>query len=144
MPSPTAQRRSSGTGFPSVGLEGALLRPDQGDAAEAEAVEEETTLLLRDVSAETSSKYRKHPQRKSVLVLMCILIIVVDIGGVIGVPALTQIFENDVCRQHYGLYHNGTATGDLADYDCKINPVLKEVSTLNGIKDAVEMVPGLH
>jgi hypothetical protein len=73
-------------------------------------------------------------------------ILLIDLGGFLGAPAQTQIFENIICRHHYAQARHmpQQAVKDLDEAACKIDPVQTELAFVNGWKDTFDVLPGIY
>lgn len=81
-----------------------------------------------------------------VLIVGFAFILLIDLGGFLGAPAQTQIFENIICRHHYAQARHmpQQAVKDLDEAACKIDPVQTELAFINGWKDTFDVLPGIY
>ena len=68
---------------------------------------------------------------------MCALIVVIDAGGSIELPAMASILRYDVCARHNASANEGSSM------NCDDPVVTKEVAMLNNIKDTLDVLPSL-
>lgn len=74
----------------------------------------------------------KKSQRWRILLVGSFLVLIVDFGFFLAIPAQTRIFEDILCRQYYG------STDNLAEADCKVVPVQSELARIAGWKEAFD------
>lgn len=78
----------------------------------------------------------KQSQRR-ILHIGSFLVLLVDFGFFLAIPAQTKIFEDVLCLQYYG------STVKPSEADCKVAPVQSEFARITGWKDTFDALPSI-
>jgi MFS family permease len=81
-----------------------------------------------------------------VLALVCILLLLIDISGFLGLAPQTQIFEDIICQNYYDSIDkqpNQSYPPISGDERCKIEPIQSELAMILGYKDTLDQLPGI-
>ncbi|ATZ56072.1 hypothetical protein BCIN_12g06060 [Botrytis cinerea B05.10] len=102
--------------------------------------EDENEPLLPENSRYPTQNTTK-PYTKLV-VLLYLLILIVDFGGLLQLAPMTQIFETIICHKFYARY---PANQDIEEinYSCKIQEVQSELVLLKGVQSCLSILPNL-
>ena len=102
--------------------------------------EDENEPLLPENSRYPTQNTTK-PYTKLV-VLLYLLILIVDFGGLLQLAPMTQIFETIICHKFYARY---PANQDIEEinYSCKIQEVQSELVLLKGVQSCLSILPSM-
>lgn len=75
-----------------------------------------------------------------ILVVGALVVLLIDFGGFLSIPAQTEIFQDIICRHYYATY----SVVPEADGDCKVAFVQSELAAVNGWKDTFDALPSIR
>lgn len=87
------------------------------------------------------SPYPVHNPNKpytKLVILLYLLILIVDFGGLLQIAPTTQIFETIICQKFY----RSTAV-DGSNTSCKVQEIQRELAILKGIQSLLGILPSM-
>ncbi|KAF5872750.1 putative mfs multidrug protein [Botrytis fragariae] len=76
------------------------------------------------------------------VVLLYLLILIVDFGGLLQIAPMTQIFETVICRKFYARYPANQGIEEI-NHSCKVQEVQSELALLKGVQSFLSILPNL-
>lgn len=89
------------------------------------------------MSIAANMNQNKQSQRWRILLVGSFLVLVVDFGFFLAIPAQTKIFEDILYRQYYA------PSVDISEAGCKVAPVQSELAHIGGWKDTFDALPSI-
>lgn len=93
-------------------------------------------------SDEPESSQTTDSRGRNVIILIFMIVIICDFGGVLGYAPQLQLFEKIICDEHYASVGPLGALDGLDPSRCKSQAVQAELALINGWKDTFETLPG--
>jgi hypothetical protein len=111
------------------------------DGAEGAEITEQEPLRCEDeLEAGPPANASALPSISSVTVVaVSLLILVVDMVAIAPTAPRMVIFENIICRNHYGAWQ----AGGVGLLDCKVAAVQSELALIDGWRTTFDTIPGL-
>jgi len=113
----------------------------------AEGRMEETSPLLSTSPLTTPPTWKgdRHQYHRRAYVVIFFLLTAVNLGVAVFEPAQARLFESVYCRAWYQEHDPALVTpgGVVAEVHCKIPPVQRDVASLTGWKQTLDVMPAL-